>query len=280
MPEHPAPAQRGTPAAPSPRSVDWFRVALILGFIVVPLLPILGGSLVFWIADKTKIDPNTAFARSLADAAINKPGRDVTLATIDVTEASTKLVNFTFAAVPVDGGKLQRDIWVSQPAELRRGCKGAPDENRNLEQMLGLAPAKTRRTVYDVMVNPRQVFRPCLSGPSVTVARCGFEPAEAVDLRSPPASEEEKARQDLHYVHLRFMAGQILAAHRTGFPNARALPGDYPYSGAPFTGMGWTYNWDPSAPTPVGVSEFVIPRGTPVTVGSGRTAEMFCREEK
>jgi hypothetical protein len=64
--------------------------------------------------------------------------------------------------------------------------------------------------------------------------------------------------------------------YRTGFPAPRVAGDDYPYTGYPFTGMGWSYDWDPQARSHVGVSEFIIDKGEAVIVGTAIEPSTFC----
>jgi len=46
--------------------------------------------------------------------------------------------------------------------------------------------------------------------------------------------------------------------------------------GYPFTAMGWSYNWDPAAKTPMGVSEYVLRRRTVVHDATWVSPAQFC----
>jgi hypothetical protein len=52
-------------------------------------------------------------------------------------------------------------------------------------------------------------------------------------------------------------------------------PGE-PRKSYPWTALGYTYDWAPSAPGHVGDSEFVAPQGTPVTVRAVVPTAEYC----
>lgn len=264
----------------APHAPNWLLRFLVLGFLLVPALPVGLGAAAVWLSGRFPADPNTAFERSIVQAAVRKPGSDPKLVSFADPKQEIEFVSFGFLPLAAEGGKITKSHWVATPEQLRGACRRDGGDVRNLEQVLGLAPAQTPRMVQSVKVAAREIFRPCLSGHGVEAERCGFALVAAIDVNMPPASEnaDEKLKRHLHYEQLRFVAQQVLKAHRTGFQNPHAIPGDYPHDGAPFTGMGWTYNWNPAAASPVGVSEFIIPQGAPVTLGPRRSAEAFCQE--
>lgn len=100
----------------------------------------------------------------------------------------------------------------------------------------------------------------------------------SLNMPQAPAADADLRKA---YNHLRFVAEQMWTQHRTGFPSKYAGPDDYPYTDYPFTGLGWTYNWNAEHPTHVGVSKFVIPSKTKLTlVGPPISAETCCAASK
>jgi hypothetical protein len=65
---------------------------------------------------------------------------------------------------------------------------------------------------------------------------------------------------------------QLWSSDHVGFQAANGAP----EWGYPFTGMGWTYNWDPRAASPVGVSEFAVRPGAVLSTPAATTPERFC----
>jgi hypothetical protein len=51
---------------------------------------------------------------------------------------------------------------------------------------------------------------------------------------------------------------------------------DYPFTGYPFTGMGWTYDWSAASRDHYGVSEFVIKGAAVIKVVNQKTPAEFC----
>jgi hypothetical protein len=47
-------------------------------------------------------------------------------------------------------------------------------------------------------------------------------------------------------------------------------------NGYPVTAMGWSYNWDPAAKMPMGVSEYVVRPGASLRDTTWVTAAQFC----
>jgi hypothetical protein len=40
--------------------------------------------------------------------------------------------------------------------------------------------------------------------------------------------------------------------------------------------MGWSYDWDPASPTHVGISEYVVKLGAPISNITATTPDRFC----
>ncbi len=124
------------------------------------------------------------------------------------------------------------------------------------------------------------MFRPCMSGGNIALPNCSFDlqPEPTPAAQGATAQEKAAAYDQLRsaYDQLSFVADHMWKVYRTGFLNPWATSGDYPYTGYPFTGMGWTYDWSPNSATHVGVSEFIVRKGTPVTVEPGLEPAVFC----
>jgi hypothetical protein len=81
-------------------------------------------------------------------------------------------------------------------------------------------------------VSREHIFRPCPGGTDIAAPRC------VADRVAPDLDDAER----------RFFLGQLWSSGRVGFErrdNVGQVTQDFGY---PFTGMGWTYNWDPGAP--------------------------------
>ncbi len=202
------------------------------------------------------------YERSIRAAAVRDPSFAVDLRTIGPAQHSVAVGTFTERDAPPS--PTQRPIWVSPPDQLRTLCRGKPDAVLAIQEALGLppqaAPSRPERQwhVFTFTVSRDALFRPCPGGTNVAASRCGDMVADAID--EPTA---------------RFLLDQLWSSDRVGFRGANGAP-DWGY---PFTGMGWTYNWDPYAPSPVGVSEFVVRKGSVLSDITASTPTEFCRAD-
>ena len=157
------------------------------------------------------------------------------------------------------------DLWVTpvpeMKAEILSGIAGDYKANPALaaSKYLGLPPVNSNNAVVEFWVAPVSMLRPAIS----------------TDITSHSAETEFP------------LTMQVIPTVDTALvPKTSPGPGYapasnyvtwfleressiYALSGAPYpwTGLGYTYNWSNPA-DPVGGSEFLIPKGTPVTVKS------------
>jgi hypothetical protein len=271
---------------------DWALVIVVGAFVLTLSVRLTVAAPVRWVSNLFRPRPFTIYERAVADAAIKTPRDSRMLSMIDPKATEVKVTTFRFPSLKKGTDqKLDQEIWVSIPADLKNACSGAADPKQTLQQVLGLPMSSAPQMVYEITVKePSRIFRPCASGPDPAVAVCGFQlpdpPAvkdEPADTLSPDASEAAYAvlgreykplRRD--YDHLRFVANQMWNSYRTGFLRQNATALDYPYSGFPFTGMGWTYNWSPQSATHFGISEFVVLAHTQLDISDPMKPEDFC----
>lgn len=200
------------------------------------------------------------YERSIRAAAVRDPSFAVDLRTIGATQHSVAVGTFTEHNAPPS--PTQWPIWVSLPDQLRALCRGKSNAVLAIQQALGLPPQATPSRperqwhVYTFTVARDALFRPCPGGTDIAAPRCGNKVSDAMD--------ESTAR---------FLLDQLWSSDRVGFRAASGAP-DWGY---PFTGMGWTYNWDPQAPSPIGVSEFVVRKGSVLSGLTASTPAEFCR---
>jgi hypothetical protein len=220
-------------------------------------------------APSTPAALEAAYERSIRAAAVRDPGFAVDLRTIDPKKPNVTVGTFTPWGLPPS--PTQRLIWVSLPEQLHALCHGKSDPVLAIEQALGLPPvAQTPQPnqqwqVITFTLPPAALFRPCPGGTDIAAPRCLNTLAKPADPHTPPAATLDPATT-------RFLLDQIWSSDRVGF---RTASGD-PDWGYPFTGMGWTYNWDPQAASPVGVSEFVVRVGSKLTALHATAAAQFC----
>jgi hypothetical protein len=210
-------------------------------------------------ASKAPSDLKALYEQSIYDAAVKRPSFNPRLTPIPASQRYVTVQTLRTRELPVEDpspfGPRERDvlrlkrinaergvllgnIFVALPKEARRLCRGAADPLLALQQGLGLPPnSDPDYRIVRFRVARADLFRPCASGPDVGARKCAFD-----------------VPQDLDPAHRAFMLNQMWTSYRTGF--------DWP--GYPFTGMGWTWNWNPGAADRYGASEYVVRKGAEV----------------
>lgn len=206
------------------------------------------------------------YERSIIASAVREPGFGVDLLVIPASMKDVRLATFTEWGPP--RSPTERFTWVSGPEQLRTHCRGRPNAVLAIQQALGLPPRATpskpdnRWQVISFTVARATLFRPCPGGTDVASPRCSVEKV---------APDNNSVTGGLDADMVRFLLEQIWSSHKRGFDT----PGSERW-GYPFTGMGWTYNWDPQASSPVGVTEFVVRKGAVLSNIVAETPEQFC----
>jgi hypothetical protein len=156
------------------------------------------------------------------------------------------------AATVGDTVTADRDVWVTAVPQLRRFCRGLDRTGSalrlRLAQRLGLPPDAEYDRFVELWVRPQNLVRPC-PDPEVTDRECELE-------RPVPAA------------HV-----QISDAHQEWFRGLRET--SYGPNGYPFTGLGYTYDWDPDTDE-VGPSEFVLRPGHMAVVRRVTSTAAYC----
>lgn len=149
--------------------------------------------------------------------------------------------------------KTVSDIWVSFSDEILDFCREFSQDELilRMQQLQGLPPQLDRPPEsWEFLIveidGPEDLFRPCADPDPTTSGPCG-----------------ESFPEDASEAHQAWIAGQALFAWQ--------IPVGYPW-----TRLGYTYNWNPDAPSIVGTSEFVIPAGTEIEVVDLVTALDYC----
>lgn len=230
------------------------------------------------VSSPTAKSNNELYRKSIADAAVKRPSFQLKLKPIDASQSRVKVITLTYKkGQPVkpdhpfdqtrgrqtieassgDKGVLKYDTWVSQPSESSKACKGAKDPVLALEQILGMPPAAGDWELVQFEVAPKHIFRPCASSPDITTTKCDFTlPTKFKSKKEKEAVEAAQA----------FVFAQMWTSFNVGFPSP----------GYPFTGMGWTYNWNPDSKGHYGISEYVVKQGAPVQKVRVLTPQQFC----
>lgn len=254
----------------------FFSVSAALA--VVALLEVLGGGSLRAQDSPGGRDLADLYEQSIHDSAVKRPSFRKTLTPIDASRPTVTVITLTRKADqpvrpdhpfrrgkgalalslrPSAEGVLLADTWVSLPKELGPQCRGKPDARLALQMILGMPPQDGQWELVQFDVAPKHVFRPCASGPDITTTSCSF--------RLPTAFASAADRQ-AYLKTQQFVFEQIWSSFISGFPEP----------GYPFTGMGWTYNWDPASQDHVGISEYVVRKGSPVTSVKTVSPTAFC----
>lgn len=209
--------------------------------------------------------PQRDYEESIREAAARGPGWDVPLTPLP----KGRLTVSTFT----DDMALDTETiytWVAPAGELRQRCNAKRDIAKRdtvlaLEQILGLPPLKNPKPghewrVYVFDIEARDLFRPCPGG---------LDPAAPAD--NPRCRLGSDIDPTLDPEFTTFLLQQWWSAHR-----ATVERGNDPELGYPWTGMGWTYDWDPASKTHIGVSEFVVKKHAVVGNVRVRTPAEFC----
>jgi hypothetical protein len=194
---------------------------------------------------------NDLYQKSIAAAAVKRPDYARPLQPIDISRSEVTVAHIQ----PYPSIDTNRFTWVTLPDALRELCHGRPDPLLAIQQALGLPPQKRDDIrVFTFGVRPADMFRPCASSPDITTTQCTVGL-----LQSAPLTGTEKATEH-------FVLRQMMDSYRSGFESP----------GYPFTAMGWSYNWDPEAPTHQGVSEYVVKPGAVISNVVSVDPATFC----
>ncbi len=201
-----------------------------------------------------------AYQHAIGDAAVRHT--DWSIALWSFGDARVVRVS-TFTDDPALDTVTQHN-WVAATAEVRPRCAGQSNPVQFLEQLLGLPPqvaagAGRRWHVYTFDLAQDLLFRPCPGG------------VEASDARHPRCLAGTSLDPHMPPEEARFLLQQFWYSHRAPIANAGAWE-----FGFPWTGMGWTYDWNPRSMNHIGVSEFVVRKGASVNLVSDESPETFC----
>jgi hypothetical protein len=141
------------------------------------------------------------------------------------------------------------DVWVTPGRDLQDFCRKSGLQGEalalRLEQIIGLPPKNGYDRMVELWVPVDGMFRPS-PDPEITDS--------TAQLDFPPNTPQ---------------------AHVNWINNLTAS--SYGPDGYPWTRLGYTYDWSPEAATEVGLSEFVITKGTAVVVESVTPHDEYCQ---
>ncbi len=151
-------------------------------------------------------------------------------------------------------------MWVTLVPQVRRFCRGLTeqfggperyDPSFRLKQYLGLNPDRPYARFVELWVSPGDLFRPC-ADPETGDHACS--------LTSPTPPPRVRGVDDF-----------------PGF--LRSLQQElYQPNGAPWTRLGYTYDWVRGVRN-VGASEFLVAPGAPYRIDASYTTEAYCASE-
>jgi len=237
---------------------------------------VLLGLLLLWAAcggtrPATESEPEAQYRAAIADARTAEPSEITTTLTPLVpyndslvwrtTADSTQQVlvvtwgdsNTLPPAAAGDTVTADQDVWVTAVPAIKQFCRASNRTGDRLQlrlaQRLGLPPDATYDRFVELWVRPQDLVRPC-PDPEVTDREC--------ELHSPEPT-----------AHV-----QISDAHQEWFRTLRET--SYGPDGYPFTGLGYTYDWNPRTDK-VGPSEFVLRPGEDAQIRATYSTAAYCR---
>lgn len=174
-----------------------------------------------------------------------------------------------------DGFPLFGDSWFTPTPFMQNFCRAydGTDLLLRTQQLLGLPPrtlsAGANDSIVSIWIEPSELFRPC-ADPEVIDGECVVTLSGETFIDGNTSWGANTPQVSASFVnverkHLNWMARNW---------NDRYSPpeGQAAY---PWTALGYTYDW--GAPTnPVGMSEFVGPKGTPVVFESILPLAKYC----
>jgi hypothetical protein len=256
---------------------DWPMAVVVLGFLAV--LPIDGqvGNAVtassLWLSHRFIPDMEADYESAIAAAAVKHPEYQAPLTVIPDDMMNVPVAHFGREGSHVD---TKEELWVVLASELKKACSGDGNPTLKLQQVLGLPPdLVSTYEVTELSVPRDMLFRPCVGSGKIEDTRCGMDFPDVQADSDPAKMESAKAKE---YDRLRFVARQMWNTYRLGFARSLSPVPGYRYTGYPFTGMGWTYNWARFAPSHVGVSEFVVRPGGMIIDPKSVTPAAFCQQ--
>lgn len=216
-------------------------------------------------------DPDSAYKKAIENAANHKYNSS-NKALLTLENYQEKLVTFTnFNRYRKTDTVLGATIWTAVDSEFKPLCKQYVSKTHPshkqltlwIGQMLGLSPSQVemRRFIVFVVPNiqayygrpPNQIgiFRPCTDpriGPHADGSPVCPKQINAGDSNIAPEFKSWFINESINAYTL------------------KQDPDKHQFIGYPWTEYGFTYNWNPKAKNPYGVSEFVVLKNTPITV--------------
>jgi hypothetical protein len=160
------------------------------------------------------------------------------------------------------------DLWVVPAPQVVNDIKAedplgaALNPKLALSQYLGLPPTNSNDSVVSLWVSPVNLVRPAID-PSITNHE--LETSFPITLQTVPLTPTATVPKEAPAPGF-----SSTTDYATWFLNRESAIFSPSIQGGPYpwTGLGYTYDWNPVATDVVGGSEFIVPKGSPVTVKS------------
>lgn len=148
-------------------------------------------------------------------------------------------------------------VWVTLAPQVQQFCRNLPEDYQKdkvtlrLKQYLGLNHTWDYDVFVELWVSPDDLFRPCVD-PETHDTRCNLDFGDQMPkVRN--ITDYKAFYQNLYYTSFR---------HR---------------GGAPWTGLGYTYNWNRSGLSEVGASEYILMPGANYEIKDAVPTLTYCR---
>lgn len=174
-------------------------------------------------------------------------GREVLMAMFTTAESVQKFYSAESGTLPP--GKPV--LWVTAVPQMQAACaewSAGEARRQRLIRWLGLPPASKSDSVVEVWVAADRLLRPC-SDPRTDISACS---ATAAAAETAPGVPDYRS----------FFAGLYVQS--------------YSVNGAPWTRLGYTYDWDRHSATHRGASEFMVAPETGYTIAGRWPLEAYC----
>ena len=160
------------------------------------------------------------------------------------------------------------DLWVVPSPQAYIDVKAedpvgvAANPKLALSEYLGLPPTNSNDSVVSLWVSPANLVRPAIDP---TITNHELETSFPVTLQTVPLTLAATVPKEAPAPGF-----STTTDYTTWFLNRESAIFSPAIQGGPYpwTGLGYTYDWNPVAKDVVGGSEFIVPKGSPVTVKS------------
>ncbi|MBR9910938.1 MAG: hypothetical protein GYB33_11390 [Gammaproteobacteria bacterium] len=145
-------------------------------------------------------------------------------------------------------------VWITLVPQVQKFCQSLrfDDPSFRLKQYLGLDPNRRYDRFMEIWVKPEDVFRPCVD-PEPNDNSCELR----MDTRSPPRVKNI----DNYVAYFQRIAQEV-----------------YTPEGAPWTRLGYTYDWG-YGERGVGASEYIIVPQARFLIAGSYTTEEYCKAD-